>query len=60
MKPAVVVWLAKASVSHSVDSDLRRSVDGIPLGETIPAMNMFYSYMLLKPIRTHNPEQNPP
>ena len=31
--PALVAWFANASVSHSVDSDLRQAVDRIPLGD---------------------------
>ena len=46
LNPVVVAGFAKASVSHSVDSDVRRAVDRIPLGETIPTMNMFYVYMV--------------
>ena len=46
---AMVAWFDKASVSHSVDSNLRWAVDPILLGEPIPAMNMFYVFMVPTP-----------
>ena len=45
----MVACFATVSVSHSADSDLRGAVDQIPLGETIPAMNIFYVYMVPSP-----------
>ena len=44
-----MAWFPTASVSHSVDSDLRQAVDPIPLEETLLAMNMFYVYMVPTP-----------
>ena len=57
--PAVVAWFAKAPVSHSVDSDLRRVVDRIRLeafiwyhnGPTVCAMDC-YMYVCMLYIST--------
>ena len=62
-------WLEGRALLHNKHNFV--VVDQILLGETIPAINMFYVLSLLeneetqltkllKPIWTHNPDQNPP
>ena len=55
VNPAVVTW----EVEQWSDNRLH-SAPMDRIGETIPAMSMFYIYIAPQPIRTHDPDQKPP
>ena len=58
LSPAVVAWFVRVSVFHSVNSVFpQRTVDLSRLGHVYGTVAII---MLLKPIRTHDPDQNPP